>query len=146
MSDNITNSISNNKPVPKPTPETQPFWDGCAEGELRLQHCSDCQYVQYPPRKLCAGCFSTNVTWRAASGRGIVRSWSTVVAPGAPGFEAEVPFISVMITLQEGPTMLSVLRACEADQVEFDMPVEVIFEQRSETIYVPYFKPLDNNV
>lgn len=145
MSNSITNSSTSNKPVPKPTPETQPFWDGCAQGELRLQHCSDCQHVQYPPRKLCAGCFSTNVTWRTASGRGVVRSWSTVVAPGAPGFEAEVPFISVMITLQEGPTMLSVLRACEADQVEFDMPVEVIFEQRSETIFVPYFKPLDSN-
>ncbi len=130
------------KPVPRPTPETQPFWDGCAAGELRLQHCEDCQHVQYPARRLCSGCFSTNVTWRAASGRGIVLSWSTVVAPGAPGFEAEVPFLSVIIELAEGPTMLSVLRNCEADQVEFDMPVQVIFEQRSESIFVPYFEPL----
>ena len=30
------------KPVPEPTPETQPFWDGCAAGELRLQRCTDC--------------------------------------------------------------------------------------------------------
>jgi len=39
--------------------------------------------------------------------------------------------------------MLSVLRDCEANEVCFDLPVEVIFEQRSETIFVPYFKPLD---
>ena len=139
----MSNNTSNNKPVPKPTPETQPFWDGCAEGQLRLQHCSDCQHVQYPPRKLCSGCFSTNVAWRSASGRGTVLSWSIVVAPGAPGFDTEVPFISVIISLEEGPTMLSVLRACEADQVEFDMPVKVVFEQRSESIFVPYFRPLD---
>jgi hypothetical protein len=40
--------------------------------------------------------------------------------------------------------MLSVLRHCEADQVTFDLPVEVIFEQRSEDIFVPYFKPVSN--
>lgn len=27
------------KPAPKPTPETQPFWDGTAAGELRIQRC-----------------------------------------------------------------------------------------------------------
>ena len=129
------------KPIPKPTPETAPFWGGCAEGELRLQHCLSCGHVQYPARKLCSGCFGEEVEWRTASGRGTVRSWSTVVMPGAPGFQEEVPFLSVLIALEEGPTMLSVLRQCEADQVDFEMPVEVIFEQRSETIFIPYFKP-----
>lgn len=133
---------ASSKPVPKPTPETQPFWDGCAQGELRLQHCDDCQHVQYPARKLCSGCFSENVSWHTASGRGKVLSWSIVVAPGALGFADEVPFISVIIALDEGPTMLSVLRDCEAEQMTFDMTVEVVFEQRSESIFVPYFKPV----
>lgn len=129
------------KPIPKPTPETAPFWAGCAEGELRLQHCLSCGHVQYPPRRLCSGCFGEEVEWRAASGRGTVRTWSTVVMPGAPGFEEEVPFLSVLVALEEGPTMISVLRQCAADEVDFDLPVEVIFEQRSDTIFVPYFKP-----
>jgi uncharacterized OB-fold protein len=68
-------------------------------------------------------------------------SWSLVVAPGAPGFDEEVPFLSVIIELEEGPTMLSVLRGCEAEQVTFDMIVEVVFEPRSESIFVPYFRP-----
>jgi uncharacterized OB-fold protein len=130
------------KPVPKPTPETAPFWEGCAQNELRLQHCESCGHVQFPPRKLCSGCFSTDVVWRPASGRGTVRSWSTVVMPGAPGFSEEVPFVSALIQLDEGPTMLSVLRHCSADEVDFDLPVEVIFEQRSDTIAVPYFQLL----
>ncbi len=129
------------KPIPKPTPETQPFWDGCREGELRLQHCVDCGHVQFYPRKLCSGCFSENVEWRKASGNGTVRTWSTVVAPGAPGFEEEIPFVSALIALEEGPTMLSVIRHCEPAAVEFDMSVRVIFEERSETIHVPYFEP-----
>ncbi len=141
----MSNTTLSNKPIPKPTPETQPFWQGCSEGELRLQHCSDCEHVQYPPRRLCSGCFSTNVEWRTSSGRGTVLSWSMVVAPGAPGFSEEVPFIAAMITLNEGPVMLSVLRACEPDQVEFDMPVEVLFEQRSDSIFVPYFRPVESS-
>ena len=135
--------MTSNKPIPRPTPETQPFWEGCAVGELRLQHCLDCSHVQYPARKLCSGCFSENVAWRVSSGRGKVTTWSTVTLPGAAGFEAEVPFLSVMVELEDGPRMLSVLRDCEANEVCFDLPVEVIFEQRSETILVPYFKPLD---
>lgn len=129
------------KPVPKPTPETRPFWDGCAVGELRLQHCNSCQHVQYPPRKLCSGCFSQEVEWRVASGQGKVLSWSMVTAPSAPGFHEEVPFLSVMITLDEGPVMLSVLRNCAGDAVDFDMPVKVLFEQRTEDISIPYFEP-----
>jgi uncharacterized OB-fold protein len=131
-----------NKPVPRPTPETAPFWEGCAHQELRLQHCEDCGHVQYPPRKLCSGCFSTAVAWQVASGRGVVRSWSTVVMPGAPGFADEVPYVSALIRLDEGPTMLSVLRNCATDEIEFGAPVEVIFEKRSEEISIPYFQLL----
>ena len=128
------------KPIPQPTPETEPFWQGCALGELRLQHCARCGHVQHPPRKLCSGCFGEEVDWHRASGLGRIRSWSVVVSPGAPGFEDEVPFISVLVELDEGPTMLSVLRGCAAEEVDFEQPVEVIFEQRAEDIFVPYFR------
>ena len=140
----MSGSISaSNKPIPRPTPETQPFWDGCAAGELRLQKCSECGHVQFYPRKLCSACFSEDVQWITASGQGKVRSWSLVTAPGAPGFEEEVPFISALIELAEGPTMLSVLREIEHEAVQPDLKVTVIFEARSDDIHVPYFKPMD---
>src|SRR3982074_78058 len=34
---------------PKPTPETQHFWDGTQAGELRLQRCDACANVYFPP-------------------------------------------------------------------------------------------------
>ena len=119
------------KPIPKPTPETALFWEGCAQGELRLQHCGSCGHVQFPPRKLCSGCFSTEVVWRVASGRGVVRSWSTVVMPGVPGFDDEVPCLSALIELDESPTMLTALRHCTSEVVDFGAVVEVIFEEGS---------------
>jgi Rubredoxin-like zinc ribbon domain (DUF35_N) len=44
------------KPVPVPTPETQPFWDGCAAGELRIQRCVDCRQPYFYPRPVCPAC------------------------------------------------------------------------------------------
>ncbi len=60
--------------------------------------------------------------------------------PGAPGFSDEVPYVAVLIRLEEGPTMLSVLRHCTADDVDFGAAVEVIFEPRGEDIFIPYFQ------
>src|SRR5207237_9098332 len=41
---------------PQPTPETQHFWDGTREGELRLQRCNACGKVYFPPRPCCSAC------------------------------------------------------------------------------------------
>ncbi len=43
---------------PKPTPETQHFWDGTQAGELRLQRCDACANVYFPPRPFCPACAS----------------------------------------------------------------------------------------
>ena len=42
--------------LPEPTPETRHFWDGCKEGELRLQRCTSCQDSYFPPRPFCPKC------------------------------------------------------------------------------------------
>lgn len=129
------------KPIPKPTPETAPYWQGCNEGELRLQHCDDCGHVQFPPRRLCSGCFSQAVEWRKAAGTGTLRSWSMVTTPADAAFATEVPFMSALIELDEGPTMLSVVRNCDPRSAHIGMRLEVEFEKRSEHIAVPYFHP-----
>ena len=58
------------RPLPRPTPETQHFWDGTKSGELRLQRCSDCDHVYFPPRPFCPSCSSRYVRVLKARGRG----------------------------------------------------------------------------
>ena len=55
---------------PKPTPETQHFWDGTQAGELRLQRCDACANVYFPPRPFCPSCASRKVSVFKASGKG----------------------------------------------------------------------------
>ncbi|MCH7954080.1 MAG: hypothetical protein IIC25_09330, partial [Chloroflexi bacterium] len=41
------------KPLPKPSSLSQPFWDGLAAGELRLQRCDNCDTYVFYPRPYC---------------------------------------------------------------------------------------------
>ena len=60
---------------PKPTPETQHFWDGTQAGELRLQRCDACANVYFPPRPFCPSCASRKVSVFKASGKGKLYSY-----------------------------------------------------------------------
>jgi len=37
------------RPLPVPTRESQPYWDGLREGRLMLQHCAECGKVRHYP-------------------------------------------------------------------------------------------------
>jgi len=129
------------KPVPVPTPETEPYWEGCRKGELRVQQCRACSRLQLPPRRYCAGCLSDDLAWQAACGRGVVRSYTVVGLPGSLAFAADLPYVVALVELDEGPTLLSGIRGCEPDAVQIGLPVEVEFEERSEGFCIPYFHP-----
>src|SRR5690242_5602974 len=57
------------KPIPAPTRETQPYWEGCRAHELRVQRCDDCGTNQFFPRIYCTKCFGDHLHWVKTSGR-----------------------------------------------------------------------------
>lgn len=129
------------KPVPKPTPETQPYWDGAAAGELRIQQCTDCSRHFFYPRTACPHCGSVKVEWVRASGRATLYSYVINHLP-TPGFEAEVPYPIAVVELDEGPRMMTTVVDVEPtpEALQLDMPLEVTFEQRGE-LTLPVFRP-----
>jgi uncharacterized OB-fold protein len=126
--------------LPQPTPETQHFWDGTREGELRLQRCGDCADVYFPPRPFCPACASRNVSVFAASGRGTLHSYVINHRPG-PGFDG--PHSIAVVELEEGPRMMSNVVDCEQtpDALVLDMRLVVRFEKVDESITLPLFRP-----
>jgi uncharacterized OB-fold protein len=130
------------KPIPHPTPETQDFWDGAKEGNLRLQRCKDCSDVYFPPRPFCPKCSSRNVESFTASGKGRLYSYVINHRP-APGFEADAPYAIAVVELDEGPRMMTSITGVEQtpEALPLDMPLQVNFEQVSEAICLPKFKP-----
>jgi uncharacterized OB-fold protein len=91
------------KPIPMPTKMSQPYWDGVAAGLLRLQTCTNCGTPRHYPRLLCNRCYSDEVTWITASGRGQIHSWTVAHHPYHPAFVTEVPYTLVLVDLIEGP-------------------------------------------
>ena len=61
-----------NKPLPNVDGDTQEFWAGCKEHELRFQKCKDCGHIRWPASMICPMCYSRDTQWIIASGKGKV--------------------------------------------------------------------------
>jgi uncharacterized OB-fold protein len=129
-------------PVPKPTPETRPFWDAAKQGKLLIQHCGDCNQHYFYPRPLCPQCLSRKVTWTESSGRGRLHTFVINHRPPR-GFPPDTPIVIAIVELEEGPRLMTNLVAVEPDptQLHCDMPVEVVFEALTDAITLPKFRP-----
>jgi uncharacterized OB-fold protein len=126
--------------LPIPNPDTEPFWQGCAKGELLLQRCLPCKAYRHPPSPICHVCLSPDHEWVASNGRGTVYSF-VVVHQALRGWTGEVPYVLAVIELAEGPHVVSNILDLPPDQVRIGMAVRVFFERASEDIVLPKFRP-----
>ena len=124
--------------LPSPTPLSEPYWQGCRDGVLRLQHCSGCGRYQFYPRNLCSHCSGRELVWRDASGRGRVATFTVVRRGVSPAYEA--PYIVALIDLAEGPRMMSWLVDTGPEDVVIGAPVTVDFEAWSDDVSMPVFR------
>ena len=133
------------KPAPKPTPETAPYWEGARRGELVLQRCRSCMQYYFYPRTGCPHCGSTDVEWVTASGRGRLHTYLINHRP-PPGFEDDAPYAIAVVELEEGPRMMSNVVGIEntPENLVIDMSLEVVFDDRGEWS-VPVFRPASSS-
>ena len=130
------------KPLPTISDETKTYWEGCKAHELRIPKCNDCSELFFPPQGVCPHCLSDNVGYQKASGKGTVYSMSIVHQNRSPGFRDELPYILAYVTLDEGVQMFTnVVGVDDPYQVKVGAPVEVVFEDATEEITIPKFKP-----
>ncbi|NYI91406.1 hypothetical protein HNR02_004729 [Amycolatopsis endophytica] len=124
-----------------PTPETQPFFDAAARGELRIQRCLDCGRPFFHPRPCCPFCASADLEWFTTSGRATLYSYTITHRP-APGFEA--PYAIAVVQLAEGPRMMTNIVGVEntPGNLVLDMDLRVTFEQRGD-VTIPQFTPVE---
>jgi len=127
--------------LPKPTPETQHFWDGCKANELRLQRCLSCKQSYFPPRQFCPHCAHREVEVYVASGKAILYSYNIVQRP-RPDMGKE-PHAIAVVTLAEGPRMMTNIIDCPQtpEALQLDMPLQVVFVKQNDDISLPQFKP-----
>jgi uncharacterized OB-fold protein len=130
------------RPLPRPDDATEPYWQGCREGELRMQRCQPCGHMRFPPRPMCPRCQSFDAGWVAVSGRGRVYSWVVCHPPLLPAFQERAPLVVLLVELDESPDLRIVgnLLGDESGPIEIGMPVEVVFEEVTSEVTLPQWQ------
>jgi hypothetical protein len=117
---------------PAINPETKPFWDAAAKGQLLMKKCLACGELHYYPRSICPFCHSDRTEWRAASGKGIVYSFSVMR-------RAPEPFAIAYVTLDEGPKLLTNIVDCGFDDIAIGKAVKLVWKPSEGGPAVPMF-------
>jgi uncharacterized protein len=128
------------RPLPKPTPATQAFWDGAKKGKLMLQWDPTARKYQFWPRANSVRTGKRNLEWKPTSGKGALYSFTITHVP-TPGFEARAPYVIGMIELDEGVRIIANLINIEIDEVEIGMRMKVAWEKLSDDITYFAFEP-----
>ena len=130
------------RPLPQPDDATAPYWEGCREGELRMQRCGRCRHLRFPPRPMCPRCQSLESDWVPLSGRGTVYSFVFCHPPLLPAFQERAPLLVVLVELEEGEDLriLGNWMDDDPESVEIGTPVEVCFEVVSDEITLPQWR------
>jgi uncharacterized protein len=124
---------------PVPDADTKPYWDGIADGELRLQRCEACGAAVFYPRAVCPHCFGGPLRWFTAAGTGRVYSY-TVPHRAFGEFADQTPFTVALVDLDEGVRMMTRIVGISPTDVEIGMRVQMTVEQIADAD-LPCFRP-----
>lgn len=112
--------------APSVSPDTEFFWSGLKDGELRIQRCADCKTLRVPPRPMCGNCQSLQWDYVVSSGRGTVFSFVMPQYPPLPFLQ--YPYVVALIDLDEGVRIVSNLCDIAPEDIQVGMAVEVFYE------------------
>ncbi len=126
--------------LPSTDSETQPFWDGLKAGKFLLRHCNACGRDHYYPRPFCPSCWSDDVSWKEASGRGKIYTYSVVHVNELPPFNERVPYVAAIVELEEGPRLMTNIEGMPFEDLAADVPVVVEFRAISGDVTIPVFR------
>ena len=127
------------KPLPHPSPESLPFWEGARAKKLMLPRCNICGRFWFPPSQRCRHCLSDDFAWHESAGQGRIYSFVVYHRVYHPGFESDVPYVVGIVELDEGPRILTNIVGAPWEEVRCDMRVRVVFEDTGRGITIPKF-------
>ena len=131
------------KPIPVPTEEDRPYWEGARAHKLVLQQCRNCGLFSSQPRVVCPRCHSDEFEWNAVSGEGKLHSFTIVWQTTTRGFQDEIPYVVCNVEIAEEPTCYVtanlLVDASEYESLNIDLPVVIDFEDRGEAV-VPQWR------
>ena len=130
-------------PIPVADADTETFWEGCRKKELRIQRCPACKRWLWQPRPICSHCRRPDPEWTAVTGAGFVASWTVMRPPTLPAYADKVPFVILLVELDQGVRLIGYLvddqaELCRSDGsaegIEIGMRVALRFHDQQGTL------------
>ncbi len=115
------------RPMPIPTPTTQPFWDALAEHKIRIQYSPSTQRYVFYPRVLAPGTLADDLQWREISGAASLYTFTVAYRPVAPHFADNVPQLLAVVQWDEGPRFSTEIVNAEPADLEVGMRLAPVF-------------------
>jgi len=90
---------------------------------------------------ICPECHDAQTEWITAGGKGAVYTYAVYHRAFHPAFKDDLPYVTAVVELEEGPHLLTNIVGCKPDAVRCDMPVVVAWEDVTDAFSLPKFKP-----
>jgi len=129
------------KPLPEIDEDIQPFWDAAKRHELVAHKCLNCG-AHYFPTATCINCDNPKMEWVKVSGKGKVHTFNVYHQLYHPSFKDELPYNTAVVELDEGPLLRLSLVDVKNEDIRCEMPVEVCFEDVTDEVTLPKFRPI----
>jgi uncharacterized OB-fold protein len=110
--------------------EDRPFWDAIDRGEFVLARCTCGTY--YARQQACIHCANDtqSLRWEPVSGHGVVRTFVVFDKPYHAYFKDKLPYIVAVVSLQEGPEIITNVIDADISVVAIGMPVQIVIRDR----------------
>jgi len=129
------------KQLPLITAVDKPFWEAAKRHELVAYRCLNCGAFYSQPTD-CVACDKPKMDWVKVSGKGQVYTFGIYHQLYHPAWKEDIPYNVAWIKLDEGPVLMSNIVGCKNENIYVGMPVEVVFDDVTEEVTLPKFKPV----
>ena len=121
--------------TPDTNPETKPFWDGCAAGQVPDAAAARRARRRTGIRARSVRSASATCEWVEASGKGKIYTYSVMT-------RAETPYAIGYVTLEEGPSMMTNFVDCDFATLKIGQDVKLKFVPSEGGPPIPMFAPV----
>lgn len=128
------------RPKPQIDHVSRGFWENAERGVLSVQRCDECGHTHFPGCQVCPDCLSTKQSWAPVSGRGTLLSFVRFHRAYWEGLAAALPYLVVLVQLEEGPVLYSNLTGDQERDPPIGAALEVVFERADGQPALPVFR------
>jgi len=129
------------KPLPYPDRDSQPYWQALSEGRFELQRCDACETLRWPPRAICNRCHSFDATWGEVPRNGRIVAWTRTHQVFAPAFRDDVPYVNVQVALDEQDDILMIGGWCGEGEPHAGQRVRMRLVDARSGFKLPFWEP-----